>query len=164
MSVAAVRRALDWRGGSTIDRHVLLAIGGETSHPSDVATLTFDYLAELTGYSRSTVVRAVRRLVEAGALNRRARGGRAPNAYRVAGESYPQPARYRLSVGSAVSRNRRDGDGELRRFAQQELPYAQRVEVQRLEGLLAGLRLVDEPDADTIAETEAQLDRARRAG
>ena len=104
MSHQASRRALEWRGGTTTERHVLAVIGIETDHHTDWATVTLEELAKETGCARSTIIATVARLVAMEVLERQGSGGRNPTRYRVLG-SDNRPAR---PDGSQASTDRPD--------------------------------------------------------
>ena len=74
VSVDAARRALKWRDGTPIERHVLLVIGETSDYQTGWCLDTLDGLARDTGYGRSTIGRAVAALVTAGALDAGAPG------------------------------------------------------------------------------------------
>ena len=96
MSHQGSARALEWPGGTSIERHVLLVIGAKTDHHTDIASLTLDELATKTGYSRSTVSTAVDTLVGIGRLGRETSGGR-----RASGNHGGRPANsYRVLDGA----------------------------------------------------------------
>jgi IclR helix-turn-helix domain len=89
VSVDAARRAIDWAGGTTVQRHVLLTIGVDGDALTDWANVGLERLARETGYSRSTVSEAVRAMVALGVLERRGSGGRKFSQYRVASAEAP---------------------------------------------------------------------------
>jgi hypothetical protein len=100
MSVDGYLRALEWHTGSSVDRHVLLVIGATADPKSNWSRATLEHLAAQTGYARSTTAAAVRRLLDAGALERRGTRGRNTNEYHVVGGAN-RPAR---ADGSSANR------------------------------------------------------------
>ncbi len=82
MSVDSYLRAFEWRDGTSIQLHVLLAIGCTQERDSNLAKITLESLADLTGYCRATVAKVVRHWIEVEALERRGTRGRNANEYR----------------------------------------------------------------------------------
>ncbi len=91
MSHQASRRAVDWQGGTRIQRAVLSVIGIETDHRTDWAEgpgVSLTALASKTGWARSNVAIAVEQLVAMGVLERTSGRGEA-NKYHVVGGAIP---------------------------------------------------------------------------